>query len=579
MRPSSGSSSLAAAQGSPGRIRPVTPRSRAASPTARPASANAAAAACPSSPSCSPLKADFYSPPPGFSLGNPDLPVAVAVMGDLHLAPEQMPLFYAARDHLTAAMADVLAASEGGGEEGEDNHDDPADAAGPPRSSSSSRQRLAQLGDLGAYEHAPGTAACFEAARDYLDSFGAPRALVLGNHDLEAHDVETDERNVADWSRAFSQRHHWAADVGPATFVGLSTVRFRSNAHSAHEVYVDDAQVAWLDALLASLPPGRPVVVLTHAPPQGCGLRSVQAVHVRNRCAWLCHSDRPRRFLELVERHAPKVRLWFSGHFHLSQQYADSVSVVAGCAFVQTGVAGECHRDGFRQSRLLKLTQGGYELYTVDHTGGGRRRLDLAHAWADVSRPPVVCTPPGELLGGDSPTPSSSSSSPPDGGWLRSRVECGLAQGAGAAASLDEQAPGASQAVEWFAAGGDVLLALQDGLLVEYDLPSRAPVGLVAKLPEEEPPAAGEGARGAAGGGSGGGAVRVRLVDARGTPVDPLGDGADAVAVVIYGADGSEVERVPRNGQGGFFRIFQENKWRKKKAAAAAALGEAVAVR
>jgi hypothetical protein len=43
-----------------------------------------------------------------------------------------------------------------------------------------------------------------------------------------------------------------------------------------------------------------------------------------------------------------------SGHFHLSHNYADAISVVGGTAFVLTGVIGECNRDGFRHSRLLK---------------------------------------------------------------------------------------------------------------------------------------------------------------------------------------------------------------------------------
>lgn len=41
-------------------------------------------------------------------------------------------------------------------------------------------------------------------------------------------------------------------------------------------------------------------------------------------------------------------------HFHLSHNYADSISVVGGCAFVQVGVIGDCNRDGHRHSRLLK---------------------------------------------------------------------------------------------------------------------------------------------------------------------------------------------------------------------------------
>jgi hypothetical protein len=42
------------------------------------------------------------------------------------------------------------------------------------------------------------------------------------------------------------------------------------------------------------------------------------------------------------------------GHFHLSHNYVRSISVSGTCAFVQTGVIGECNRDGFRHSRLLR---------------------------------------------------------------------------------------------------------------------------------------------------------------------------------------------------------------------------------
>jgi hypothetical protein len=36
----------------------------------------------------------------------------------------------------------------------------------------------------------------------------------------------------------------------------------------------------------------RPVVVFTHAPPIGTGLKVLQSVHIKNRCAYLNHSDR-----------------------------------------------------------------------------------------------------------------------------------------------------------------------------------------------------------------------------------------------------------------------------------------------
>lgn len=58
-----------------------------------------------------------------------------------------------------------------------------------------------------------------------------------------------------------------------------------------HEVYIDDEQMAWFESVLQANP-DTPIVVFTHAPPMGSGLKVVQNVHVKNRCAWLNHSDR-----------------------------------------------------------------------------------------------------------------------------------------------------------------------------------------------------------------------------------------------------------------------------------------------
>lgn len=52
----------------------------------------------------------------------------------------------------------------------------------------------------------------------------------------------------------------------------------------------------------------------------------VQEVHVKNRCAWLNHSDRPERFIQLVERYPNTIKLWMSGHFHLSHNYKVSMA-------------------------------------------------------------------------------------------------------------------------------------------------------------------------------------------------------------------------------------------------------------
>lgn len=76
-------------------------------------------------------------------------------------------------------------------------------------------------------------------------------------------------------------------------------------------------------------------------------------VHVKNRCAWLNHSSNPRAITDLVTAH-PNVQLWFSGHFHLSHDYARSIGVLGTCAFVSTNVIGSYNRDGLRQSRVLQ---------------------------------------------------------------------------------------------------------------------------------------------------------------------------------------------------------------------------------
>jgi hypothetical protein len=154
-------------------------------------------------------------------------------------------------------------------------------------------------------------------------------------------------------------------------------------------------------------------------------------VHVKNRCAWLNHSSNPAAFIRLVERF-PNIRLWFSGvrilssvtlprspcpqvpegctgtckstrvvlrdsnsyvqHFHLSHNYADSISVVGRCAFVQVGVIGDCNRDGLRHSRLLRGVQGMPSVLRQPQSSPRwfvrpRPRLAPAVPWATCSMP------------------------------------------------------------------------------------------------------------------------------------------------------------------------------------------------
>lgn len=61
--------------------------------------------------------------------------------------------------------------------------------------------RVVQLGDLGGYNDAPGSAACFATARQWLATLGAPTLLVVGNHDLEGEEFSTDEDNLRAWQQ------------------------------------------------------------------------------------------------------------------------------------------------------------------------------------------------------------------------------------------------------------------------------------------------------------------------------------------------------------------------------------------
>jgi hypothetical protein len=140
---------------------------------------------------------------------------------------------------------------------------------------------------------------------------------------------------------------------------------------------------------------------------------------------------------------------------------------------------------------------------------------------------------------------------------------------------------------KWFVAGPGVLLAQQDGLLVQYDAATRSPVGLVTKDAEGERVE---------------GCVRFRaerasgekcLITQRTTNTLLLGktvtlvtadggapraaDGSDVAAVLLARDGEGEVERFERNEFGGFFTIYQHNKWVARKKAEAEAAAAAAA--
>ena len=303
---------------------------------------------------------------------------------------------------------------------------------------------VVQLGDHGGYSHC-GTRQSFEEGREFLQGMGKPFHTLIGNHDLEGPEFATDAESVAGFCQAFSySRPFHSADWGPALGVLLSSTRFRDNPNSHHEVHVDDEQFDWLERTLDENRQ-RPTFVFSHAPILGSGVRVLQSIHLMCPNAWLNHTDRPERFIELVARH-PQVKLWFSAHNHLGQQYPDSISVVGNCAFVHTGVIGDVTRDERRHSRLIECDDDGLTLFTFDHLAK-KAIPDLSLRYAD-----------GEFTRLSSPSDEDSEQhfSPP---------------------AMPQNGDG------W--EFGESVFAWSRRMLIEFDRQIRAPLGVVAVLAEE----------------------------------------------------------------------------------------------
>eukprot|EP00897_Mesotaenium_endlicherianum_P001047 jgi/Mesen1/10943/ME000956S10323 len=410
------------------------------------------------------------------------------VLGDLHLEPGQMSLFHESRDEIVRQL-----------------RDDASGALLP-------NARLVQLGDVGGYSSQPGSAACFERAIAYLDSYGVPRHSVLGNHDLEGWEFETDAENLDMWRRKFGQHHFWAEDLGHTLLIGLSTVRFRDAPDSNHEV-------RWFEKTLAENADKKAVFVFTHAPPMGSGLTCLQMsmcqwdAQVRLQCAGFCPE-----FVCIIST---------GGHYHLSHDYKGSICRNGRCLFVQTGVMGNCHRDGRRHSRVLKGDAHGYQLYTLEH-GTGEMRLDVRHLYADEPDTPPVRVWCSNLSSGGAFSPVMPQDLHPEPDQMPPSVPCHA---------------------EWLQSG-DLILAINANQLIQYDRFTRAPIGVVCE------------------------AINGRDVDFI------TSEGSDFVEAIELKPTlrsknfkrrgrfkgGVEFERIDRNEVGGFWQIYQINKWHIRRA-------------
>jgi hypothetical protein len=409
----------------------------------------------------------------------------IAIIGDLHLDPRKMEDYQTGRQHFQPIIDD-------------------AKNRGIP-------MRLVSLGDLGESKSVDpestdelfaGTTACHELAHDFLQGFGADAnehgagyEVIGGNHDLEGIDeFATDAENL----EVFLKLHkkptpHFINYVNDkVVLVGLCSTVFRDAKYTSHEVTVDDEQLKWFEKTMEEHPAedGWKVFVFSHAPPIGSGLRVLQENHVVNGCCWLNHSGGKStiKFIEIVRKHRC-IKAWFSGHFHLGQDYEDSITFPSippeqgpypnrgSCVFGQTSVmrAGTS-RDKRQQSRLLRGNKDGFEICTVDHTKEGKVRLDATITYKDFGHEVGIYAHEHEEIDSEQAVKVYSPSA---------NDECYVSYEEG---SLDIDPSGGlcvgQDTVAWWHMSCGRVLGMYDGRLIEYEPSTLAPLGLVVGADE-----------------------------------------------------------------------------------------------
>ncbi|CAB9500859.1 Calcineurin-like phosphoesterase [Seminavis robusta] len=420
--------------------------------------------------------------PQQISSGGGDDEFVVGVLGDLHIDPRKFDDYEIGREHWLRIFDET-------------------------RARNCNNLALVSLGDLGesksvrpkeTSELFAGTTECHMMAAEYLRSLGVEYEVVGGNHDLEGIDeFKTDEENLELFLRAHNKpAPQFLRYIGEKTaLVGLTSTVFRDAKYTSHEVTIDEDQLNWFEEVVTTHPAseGWKIFVFTHAPPNGSGLRVLQENHVVNGCCWLNHSNENqcRKFIELV-RENRCIKAWFSGHFHLGQDYQDSITFPTvdpsegpypnrgSCVFAQTSVmrAGTS-RDGRQQSRLIRGNNQGFEICTIDHANNGALRVDATINYKDCNHEVGVYAHEDITRQGDqffkvyAPC-AGDSLHPPDENLIgydeygEIRIDTPI--------TVDSKA-------WWYMADGRVM-GLLNGMMIEYDRSTLAPLGLVCGADE-----------------------------------------------------------------------------------------------
>mmetsp|Transcript_35445 Transcript_35445/g.66818 ORF Transcript_35445/g.66818 Transcript_35445/m.66818 type:complete len:595 (+) Transcript_35445:79-1863(+) len=413
---------------------------------------------------------------------------------------------------------------------------------------------LVSLGDLGESKDCTetkqlysGTTPCFEFVREFLDGFEVPYDIVGGNHDLEGIDeFQTDEENLEAYLRILGKdTPQFCHEIAEKTLVvGMGSTSFRTAPYTSHEVSIDLEQIDWFENVITSHPAseGWKIFVFSHAPIIGSALRVLQENHVVNGCCWLNHNDavQSKRFINIVRNNA-SIKGWFSGHFHLSHDYEDSITFPQGnnrgsCIFAQTGVmTSRSSRDGRRHTRFVRGNADGFEVCTVDHKKGGVLRLDATVTFEDN------CIVDEESMGSGESACSTvvfahkhedydhdkwfSAYVPSDGDG------CQIIEPKGEVVKNEEL-----EQVCWWHMKDGTTLGVHNGMIIEYDPSTLAPLGMVVSRDELKN-------------------RRVAVID------DEFGGNA----LVLYDDDTNKVTVVQPNEDGSYWRKVVRNKMHRMR--------------
>lgn len=450
----------------------------------------------------------------------------IAILGDLHIDPRDLAHTYEGRDHMNAILKDAP------------------------------NPFLVSLGDLGESKDCTeskqlyaGTTDCFKLVRDYLDGFVSKYDIVGGNHDLEGIDeFQTDEENLAAYlSILGKETPQFCHEVAPKVLViGLGSTQFRTAEFTSHEVAVDAAQIEWFVKTVEAHPEedGWSIFCFSHAPIIGSALRVLQECHVVNGCCWLNHNDKvaSKKFIQTV-RANPQIKGWFSGHFHLSHDYEDSITFPGGnnrgsCVFAQTGVmTARSSRDGRRHSRLVRGNSEGFQVCTVDHSKGGAVRLDATITYSDSC-----------IIDPDSGAPDSGGCSVITFAHAHEDYDHDKWFSAYLPEEGDDRYLGQSprgtldfdfssrDPVCWWRMSDGAVLGGHNGMIIEYDPSTLAPLGMVVSRDELE-------------------TKKVAVID----------DQWGGDALLLYSDEGEEVTVVQTNEDGSYWRKVVRNKMHRMK--------------